>query len=384
MIRLSLSAAIAASLVLSAMARAQDKPKTVAISRGSSPAEAAAFMTNAEKELADLEVKANEAQWVADNFITDDTEAISAELSKNLNVAIQRLAIDAKRFDHATLAPTLRRKFTLLKLSLTAPPPSDPAEATELSKVAAALEGEYGKGAYCRPSKTTGKQECLQINDVSRILATSTDPAELLDAWRGWHTISRPMRPQYARFVELSNKGARELGFADAGAMWRSNYDMTPEQFSAELERLWAQVRPLYLSLHAYVRTKLGEKYGTALVPPNGPIPAHLLGNMWSQEWGNIFPLVAPKNVNPGYDLADLLKKKNVDAVGMAHYAERFFTSMGLSPLAEDVLGAVAVHEAARPRSGVSRERVGHRQQGRRAREDLSRAHGRRLLDHPS
>ena len=331
--RTCLASAVWMCVALSASAIAQDKPKSVALPRGTSPADAATFMAAAEKELGDLQVKANQAQWVSENFITDDTEALSAELTKNLNVTIQRLALDAKRFDKTTLPATLRRKFSLLKLLLTAPPPSDLTEAAELSRLTSSMPATYGKGTYCRPAKAGGKQECLQINDLSRILATSTDPAELLDAWRGWHTISRPMRSQYARFVELSNKGARELGFHDAGAMWRSNYDMTPDQFSAELERIWTQVRPLYVSLHAYVRAKLGEKYGTTLVPPSGLIPAHLLGNMWAQEWGNIFPVVAPKNVDPGYDLTELLKQKKVDAVGMAHYAERFFTSMGLAPL---------------------------------------------------
>ena len=149
----------------------------------------AGFMAAAEKELGDLQVKANQAQWVSENFITDDTEALSAELTKNLNVTIQRLALDAKRFDTTTLPATLRRKFSLLKLLLTAPPPSDLTEAAELSRLTSSMPSTYGKGTYCRPAKAGGKQECLQINDLSRILATSTDPAELLDAWRGWHTV---------------------------------------------------------------------------------------------------------------------------------------------------------------------------------------------------
>src|SRR5829696_539923 len=136
----------------------------------------------------------------------------------------------------------------------------------------------------------------------------SRDPKALLEAWQGWHTISRPMRQRYTRFVELSNKGARELGFSNTGEMWRSRYDMSPQEFEKELERLWTQVRPLYLQLHAYVRTKMGEKYGTQLVPPNGLIPAHLFGNMWAQEWGNVYDVVAPKTSNAGgVDITSLL-----------------------------------------------------------------------------
>ena len=163
-------------------------------------------------------------------------------------------------------------------------------------------------------------------------MANSTDAKELLDAWKGWHSISPPMRANFTRFVELSNKGARELGFKDTGAMWRAKYDMPPDDFAKELDRLWEQVRPLYLSLHAYVRTKLHEKYGD-VVPPSGPIPADLLGNIWAQDWSNVYKLVAPKNSDPGYDLTAILKARGTKPLDMVHYGESFFTSLGFAPL---------------------------------------------------
>ena len=298
------------------------------------PADAKAFIDRVERELWDLSNKASQAQWVGENFITEDTEAISAELTKNYNVAVQKYAIESKKFEKLTLPPDLRRKLTLLRLKLAAPPPADLKLATELSQISASMQSDYGRGTYCKPEKN-GQKTCLQINDLSKILATSTDPAALLDAWAGWHKVGAQMRTRYARFAELSNQGARELGFADAGAMWRSNYEMAPDAFAADVERMWNEVRPLYLSLHAYVRTRLGEKYGTKLVPANGPIPAHLLGNMWAQEWGNIYPLVASKASSPSYDVTKLLEAKKVDQVGMFHIAENFFTSLGLQKLPE-------------------------------------------------
>src|SRR6476620_5144021 len=114
--------------------------------------------------------------------------------------------------------------------------------------------------------------------------------------------------------------------------MWRSKYDMPPDAFSKELDRLWDQVRPLYLKLHAYVRMKLRQKYGD-LVPANGPIPAHLLGNIWAQDWTNVYPLVAPKNGDPGYDLTAILKNRKLTPVDMVKTGERFYTSLGFSPL---------------------------------------------------
>src|SRR5919108_660668 len=151
---------------------------------------------------------------------------------------------------------------------------------------------------------------------ITKMMATSRTEKELRAAWEGWHTISPPMRKDYARFVELSNKGAKELGFADTGAMWRAKYDMPPDDFAKEVDRLWTQVRPLYLKLHAYVRMKLRDKYGD-IVPANGPIPAHLLGNIWAQDWTNIYPLAAPANADPGYNLTDILKRRNTAPTAM-------------------------------------------------------------------
>ncbi len=204
---------------------------------------------------------------------------------------------------------------------------------------------------------------------MSDILRTSTDPAKLLDAWRGWHTISPPIRPLFQKYVELGNKGARELGFADMGAMWRSKYDMPADAFPPEMDRLWEQVKPLYLSLHAYVRWKLREKYGD-LVPASGPIPAHLLGNMWAQEWENIYPLVAPKDADPGYDLTAILKGRGTEPRGHGEVWRALLYFAGIRAAAEDFLGAVAVREAARPRRGLSRQRLGHRCGRRSAHQD--------------
>jgi peptidyl-dipeptidase A len=191
------------------------------------------------------------------------------------------------------------------------------------------MEGTYGKGKWC----PEGKDKCLDIEDLTRLMASSRDPKELKEAWLGWHAISPPMRKDFARYVELANKGARELGFSDTGALWRAKYDMPPDAFAQELDRLWEQVRPLYVSLHAYVRNKLREKYGDQVVPAHGPIPAHLLGNMWAQEWENIYPLVAPENADPGYDLTQILKSRGTDVKQMVRYGEHFFTSLGFAPL---------------------------------------------------
>jgi peptidyl-dipeptidase A len=293
-------------------------------------AEAEKFMGRAETRLLDLWIKSGRASWVAENFITDDTESISADADAAVKAATTELANEAKRYEKLSLPPDLARKFKLLKLSVDIPAPHDPAAQAELAKIAASLDGDYGKGTWCPDDK---KENCKQLPDIEKIMAKSRDPQELLNAWKGWHAIAPPMRQRYIRLVELANQGAREMGFADTGAMWRSNYDMPPDQFAKEVDRLWQQVRPLYVSLHAYVRWKLAEKYGKDVVREGAPIPAHLLGNMWSQEWNNISPLLNPPNSGSGPDVGAALLAKNVDAQGMVRYGEGFFKSLGFEPL---------------------------------------------------
>ena len=294
-------------------------------------ADAEAFMKKAEAELAENATYTAKASWVQSNFITDDTEALAAYANEQNIKLTTELVEEAKQFEGLDLPPELARKFKLLKLSLTAPAPKDPKLRRELTQITASLEGDYGKGKYC--PKGSRPEDCLDITAIEERMAHSTNPDELKELWAGWHAVGAPMRQRYARFVELSNQGSREIGFKDTGTMWRSNYDMAPDAFSADLERLWNQVRPLYLSLHTYVRARLVEKYGPQVVPPDGPIPAHLLGNLWSQQWGNIYPVLGVKEETKSFDVTDLLKKKNLDARGMVRYGEGFFTSMGFAPL---------------------------------------------------
>jgi peptidyl-dipeptidase A len=288
------------------------------------------FAEEANARLLALNIRQQQAEWVQATYITDDTEAIAAVMREETIAATTELALAARRFDSLTLPPDVARQLRLIKLSLDLPAPSDPPLRSELSQITGALEGMYGKGKYCPAGSDTA---CRDIGDLSKTLAEDRNAAALLEAWQGWHAIAPPMRPKFARYVELANRGAREMGYADLGAMWRSNYDMTPDAFAADLERLWGQVKPLYESLHAYVRARLGAVYGPALVPPVGPIPAHLLGNMWAQDWSNIYPLVAPKDADPGYDITDLLKRRSFDARGMVRTGEAFFSSLGFEPL---------------------------------------------------
>jgi peptidyl-dipeptidase A len=304
------------------LAAKQAAPSTVA--------EAEKFVEETEKKLFDLGNKAQRAAWVQENFITDDTEQIGAEANEAMNTFSADMAKKAHRFDGLKLPAVTARKLLLIKLATTFPAPSNAAEQKELAQVEASLDGEYGKGKWCPDGD---KNKCMDITAVEKLIAASRDPEELKRAWQGWHAVGAPMRQRYTRMVELGNKGSRELGYSDVGALWRSNYDMPPDQLSKEADRLWAQLQPLYLSLHAYVRGQLMKKYGKDIVPANGPIPAHLLGNIWSQEWNNVYDLMESPKPAQSFDLTKILQERHTDARGMVKYGEGFFTSLGFAPL---------------------------------------------------
>jgi peptidyl-dipeptidase A len=229
----------------------------------------------------------------------------------------------------AGLSAEEARKVKLLRLSLPLIAPADPARAEKLTHLVASMQGAFARGRHT----PLGGTEPLDVQGLSRILAESRDPARLEDAWSGWHRVGKPMRAEFAQYVELANQGAREVGFADTGAMWRSKYDMAPDDFAREVDRLWAEVRPFYESLHAFVRRRLRTVYGPDEVPERGPIPIHFLGNLWAQSWEWIYPLVAPEGSASGFDLTKLLLAKGTTPTEMVRYAERFFVSLGLEPL---------------------------------------------------
>ncbi|MCW8833191.1 MAG: M2 family metallopeptidase, partial [Colwellia sp.] len=233
-------------------------------------------------------------------------------------------------FDNVDVTPIQRRQLDILKQSLVLPAPQDSAKSAELAKIGAELGSMYGKGSY-----TTKEGKKLSLGDMTSTMATSRDYDELLEMWTGWREISPAMKPLYTRQAELANEGANGLGYKDLGAMWRSNYDMPADDFAKELDRLWGQVKPLYDDLHCYVRSELGKEYGEDKVPQDQPIPAHLLGNMWAQSWGNIYDVVAPENADPGYDVTKQLAANNYDEIKMVKGAEKFFTSLGFDALPE-------------------------------------------------
>jgi peptidyl-dipeptidase A len=338
----------------------KDEATPAATPAAPTAAQADAFIAGINDDLRKLLPYLNSAQWAQATYITDDTQLIASRANEEWLEYLSRKVQESKRYNDVEASPDTERGMLLLKLSTANPAPSDAEKRAELAKILSKMEANYGSGKWCKPDG-----ECLSLQEIEKII---NDPQQTPDAraeaWAGWHATAKPIREDYRRFVELGNEGAKELGFANLGEMWRAGYDMSPAELEADVERLWNQVKPLYEALHCNVRAKLNEKYGDEIVPKQGLIPSHLLGNMWAQQWSNIYPLVEP---HPGVgsldvtaaleaqrdaeykrllaelpgkpsalDLAELEHEADrAIAVKMTKMAEDFYTSLGFPALPE-------------------------------------------------
>lgn len=292
--------------------------------------DAEAFIAKAEKDLFDFSVEAARVNWVNSTFITDDTDALAAKYGEIGTEKSVKYALEAAKYQNVDgLSAETKRKLDILRGGLVLPAPTSEGAAAELSTIATKLNSAYGKG------KGTLKGKEINGSDIEAEMGTNRNPEELKEMWTSWHdNVGAPMGKDYARMVSIANEGAKELGFKDVGAMWRSGYDMPADDFSKLTDKLWLEVKPLYDELHTFVRTKLNAKYGDAVQPKTGPIRADLLGNMWAQEWGDIYDIVAPPGSGDiGYDIGALLQAKGVDEIGMVKAGEGFFSSLGFEPL---------------------------------------------------
>ena len=359
--------AVAASLALSACKREPTATPDSGAATATTPAStetADQFIARVNAELKAMYPELTAAQWLSNTYINDDSQLLAAKSNEKFLSSLNSWIEQAKRFEGQQMSPETARAITLLKLGTSMPAPKDPAKLAELTRIATKMEGMYGAGSYCKVAGDA--KSCRQLGELEDVLRTSRDYNAQLDAWQGWHTISQPMREDYSRFVSLVNEGAKEMGYADAGEMWRAGYDMTPAELAAETDRLWGQVKPLYEQLHCYARTRLESQYPGKASLEGGLLPAHLMGNMWQQDWGNLWDILAPYSEQQAGDLDisgalerkyqatlnERLARENAlidtdrrvevardaqleSAKQMTRQAEEFYTSLGMPKLPE-------------------------------------------------
>jgi len=324
--------ALAVSLATPAMADDHaETPAAAAAAFPMTPQGAADWVAMVEQDMFDFSVEYGRVLWLNSTYIVHDSNQLAAKYGAQATEKSVRYANEAARYAQvAGLDPEVARKLDILRNGIVMPAPVRDGAATELNEIATKLNSQYGQGkGMLGGEEINGSDIEAEMGNLERT------PAELAEMWTSWHdNVGAPMREDYQRMIAIANEGSKELGFADLGAMWRSNYDMDPDQFAAETERMWQEVKPLYMALHTYVRSQLNEKYGDDVQPATGAIRADLLGNMWAQEWGNIYPLVAPEGAGDiGYDLTDLIAAKGLDEIQMVRTGEGFFSSLGFEPL---------------------------------------------------
>ena len=269
------------------------------------------------------------ASWISSNFITYDSQKVIADYGTRYTLKSLERSRQASAFDDLKTTSENRRMLNILKSSFVMPPPLDEDLAAELSEISTGLEAMYGAGEHCFEDGS-----CYDLEAFESIIDTSRNPEELLKAWKGWHEIGKPMKPMYMRMVEIGNKGSKDLGYDGLSDLWFSKYDMPAEDFLNETDRVWEEVKPLYDALHCHVRAKLNEHYGDEVVPDEGPLPVHLLGNMWGQSWSNIYDLVyTEQSKSNSIDVTKIINDKEINEIEMVEYAEDFFISIGFEPL---------------------------------------------------
>ena len=294
-------------------------------------ADALEFLERIEKEDETLGPIASSAYWIGSNFITYDSQKIVSDFGMRLQLLSLERAREAALFNNSELSDLTRRKLDLIKGSFVMPSPYDSELAKELSNISTELEAMYGTGSHCFEDG-----ECYDLEAFENVIDNSRDTDDLLRAWTGWREIGKPMKEKYLRMVEIGNQGAEDLGYSGLLDLWFSKYDMPVEEFQNETERVWQELKPLYDSLQCHVKNKLTEYYGHEIMPGDGTIPAHILGNMWGQSWINIYDLVyEPAGEQSAIDLTAIINERNLDEIEMVEIAENFFLSLGFDELSD-------------------------------------------------
>ena len=287
------------------------------------------FLNNIEEENKNDGPVIYSASWISSNFITYDSQKVIADYGTRYTLKSLERSREASAFDDVSTSAENRRMLNILKSSFVMPPPLNKELASELSSITTSLEAMYGSGEHCYEDGS-----CYDLEAFESIIDNSRDPEELLKAWQGWHEIGKPMKSMYMRMVDIGNQGSKDLGYQGLSDLWFSKYDMPADEFLNETDRVWEEVKPLYDALHCHVRAKLNEHYGDNVVPESGPLPVHLLGNMWGQSWSNIYDLVyTEESQQNSVDVTKIIEEKGLNEIEMVEYAEDFFLSIGFEPL---------------------------------------------------
>jgi len=305
--------------------------------------EARNFMDFLNRESAVWANRATLAEWDYESNLSNST------LQKKLKIAVEYAAFQKDQWREVIKYPwqtfqdpLLRRQFKKYSILGTAALPED--KRSRLDEVVAEMQKIYGtmklyQWRHPRSTIQKDKEPTIQLEpDLKHILATNTNEScKLQYYWEGWHgSVGRKVKPLFEEYVNLTNEAAKLNNFSDNAAMWIEDFEM--DNFEDVIQKLYLQIRPLYQQLHAYVRRRLSPFHNTnqvELIQKNGPLPAHILGNMWAQQWDGVYQMTVPYPGKVSVDVTPTMKAKNYTVLKMFKLSEEFFTSLNLSAMTD-------------------------------------------------
>ncbi|KAG9486097.1 hypothetical protein GDO78_008918, partial [Eleutherodactylus coqui] len=294
------------------------------------------FLEEYQREAEPRSYQANLAQWEYNtNITTENADKMNAaaatwsEFYKNASDLSAQYPIDDVTND------TVKLQLIYLGNKGSAILPND--KYARLNAILNEMSTIYSTQTVCSPDGT----RCLAFEPgLDQIMLDSTNYEERLWAWEGWRAeAGKKMRKLYEEYVDLENEAARLNGYQDYGDYWRGNYKTLTNDIEYsydgndllnDVNSTFYKILPLYKDLHAYVRSRLQEKYGSDYISSEGGLPAHLLGDMWGRFWTNLYPLVVPYPNTESIDVTDTMVAEKWTVDRMFKEAEKFFESVNL------------------------------------------------------
>jgi peptidyl-dipeptidase A len=332
-----LSGCIALSVLLSACTNEQDSSisesqNDVTIKSSYTEKDVKEFLEHSGSEARKLLTDYALAGWTGVIYVTPDTQATTKLLWDRAAAQDKAAAQEVRKFDDVEMNSSLKRQVNILKLSAMEAIPLDKHNADKLSGFSGELITAASNTLNCGDNSN-----CRNTTIINSLMAKSDDYHELLKLWSEASEQYKPMNEIYKSRVNLANEGARDVGYSDVGALWRSYYDMPEQEFETELDKVWGQIQPLYNAMQCHIKSKLSDKYGNDKINLDSPIDAHLMGSVEANNWSNLQSLVMPNQPTliRNYNISEALVEQHYDANNIVKTAEGLYTSMGFKPLPE-------------------------------------------------
>jgi peptidyl-dipeptidase A len=293
----------------------------------------------------DLMFKEVDASWNYETNLTDHNKQIMIQASAETANFTQVMSAQMKKLFLTVKFTKPENNRLYRKLSMIGDAALSAEKYKELLSLKANMSNIYSTATVCGLLNTP-LSECPPDKKwnlepgITQALDNPNTPEPLLaQLWKSWRDESgKKMRDDYIRYVKLKNEAAAANGFPTAAEVWRAPYvepdfNYTDADFLNDAKKLFEQTKPLYEQLHAYVRAKLRERHGNIGSSADGPIPAHLLGNMWAQSWLGTLNFTQLFPSKPKLDVTEEMKTQNYTAKKMFEIADKFFTDLGLEAM---------------------------------------------------